>query len=96
MNKKGTKFITARKTIPNVNLRGTYVYLDLASVHMLAVPWSTKQLYNHIVYISALASNFEAGGFQKLQLSTGLEPSDVRNAQAEFRKFDMENNGKME
>jgi len=44
VNKKGTKFVSARKTIPNVNLRG-------------------------------------------------LEPSDIRNAQSEFRKFDMENNG---
>ena len=26
-------------------------------------------------------------------IPVGLEASDVRNAQAEFRKFDMENNG---
>lgn len=25
VNKKGTKFVSARKTIPNVNLRGKYV-----------------------------------------------------------------------
>ena len=83
MNKKGTKFISARKTIPNVNLRGMYAW-TMQVYPCWAILWFTN------IY-------FEAGyilWFQKLQLSTALEPSDVRNAQVEFRKFDMENNGK--
>ena len=39
VNKKGTKFVSARKTIPNVNLRGKYVepYQTFAHDHCLTV-----------------------------------------------------------
>ena len=66
--------------------------MNHASVPMLSYTLIHKTtIQSYIVYISALACDFI-----RLQLSTGLEPNDVRNAQVEFRKFDMENNGKTE
>lgn len=63
VNKRGTRFVTARKTIANVNLRGICVYCSGTSL------------------------------IQQSISNAGLEPVDIRNAQEEFRKFDMENNG---